>query len=515
MRAWIFIAGIIYFSLTAAAAADPTSVKVVSVESRRTENGARYTFVRAAMQGVVHRADGSSGPYKVPVWLSYAAAGAPGVLEPVHFGDGLTFLATITTAAPGTAIGAPYEQLIDGTTNLFRFGRGNYLAVMNLQDQLERLKGTTFQGIALDASYGIAGGTEDSFHIIRDASLVERVPGRYLDRELARFHKASPAGSDQVIAVGFSQSGYLLRSFHWARLNTGLAHRSEFRHGLVFDGALQDGADPGCAALDGSNIDCWGPTPRDQGKVMSMLAEQDCTQGSALLRDAAGTNPSYRTYEMAGTTHIPEYVIDTKSAGLRPLDPPDQNSADYRPFSRATLDNMRLWLAGITPPPSEYIDFANIDDPHWWNYPLVFEPRAFAPPAYDTGRRDFDYNADGGIRLPHLRTRIAGGVTIGAPLGLERGVGCLDPTPLDDPFVCEGTDGFLWLTGDFVPYADVDFGALPDPCDAYRHHGDYTRGILLAALYGVARRWILLEDLPGILQAAEERADRYPGCVPE
>jgi hypothetical protein len=497
------------------ATATPTHLNVVSVERRTTDAGQRYTLVRGALSGAVRRSSGTSGTYKVPFWLGFAEACAAGIVEPIHFGDGPSFLLSITNLPEGTDQGgAPFEDLLDGTSTVFRAGRGEWLGIMNLKYNLEARKGSTFEGIPIDASFHIEDDVEDRYFIIADASLVERRPKDFLEGKLARLPCAVP----DVIAVGYSQTGYLLHSFWHNGLNTSLATDPAFHHGLVFEGAIQDGGDPFCDLLDGQwFVPCDGVPRVGQGKVISVNEEMTVLGDGAMLRDPDGRNPEYRVYEIAGVAHIPTYFEDFARRGMR-TPPPEQSSADFRPVRRMALENMRRWIAGVEPPPSVTIELDGpIDDPHWESWPYVFRPRAYDPPLFDSDRDDYDLNTDGGIRMPYVRTKLPNGAIVGGPLGTERGNGCLNPQPIARPFECtlDFANFPVPLSGDFVPYTALELGDLPDPCAAYQSHADYTRAVVGAAVYAAQQRWILPEEIDALVDAAEKRLAKYPGCVPE
>jgi Alpha/beta hydrolase domain len=150
-----------------------------------------------------------------------------------------------------------------------------------------------------------------------------------------------------------------------------------------------------------------------------------------------------------------------------------------------------------------------------------FMPSAFVPPSFDLAG-DHDLNADGGVRLPHVRTKDFGG-----PLGLYRGLECNNPKPLTDALACPLVPAayldnpdlqLLLLGGSFVPYtalgAELSAAGMQNPCDRYRSHDAYVSAVKRAAKYAVDQRWVLSDEVDPMVAAAEESAAQYPGCAP-
>ncbi len=409
-----------------------------------------------------------------------------------------------------------------------------------------------------------------------------------------------PCAAKKALSLGFSFTAGTLRDFYFSGLNTRLPQAVSyddgfvFPGGLVFDGSIQAGVafnacsdyfrafDPdGTFRSDRERVFCNGAPAPEQGQVITLNSEWD-VQWSVRFADFIdgqietafsgfkarpdqGRNGSrnYRVYEIAGTSHVPRLLFDPIAAGFYAYpDLPYQDPVDVRPVYKATLYNASLWVLGLRePPPNALIDmgeqrtvelepvFGPFDfGPPFDNLFFGGPSRWFVPPArtspeFDTTQpNEYDFNPEGGIRLPHVRTTLAlpGGnhVSVGGPLGVAVPHFCNNFTPLTDPIACPWLvqSGQVpdfppgWFDGQFVPYKDPVFhrfeddpvafnavtgASLPNPCDVYYPtHAAYSQAVRLAAFYAAEQRWILPEHIPDVIATAERRAEDSGGCVP-
>ena len=528
-----FVVCALFMPVPSASAAGTDALKLDILSSQRLAQH-HYVFVRGAMSGDLTRADGSTGTFKVPVWLVYprnaSRCNGFGVVEPVHTVGGLAFLGELSDAGEGAQPFVDFATVADGAS-LFGREHGGYVwaGVVWSQGFLDSLKGTEFQGIAIDDSYHIENNVTDRYLVLQAASLIERDPAASF-RSAARIRL--PCAAKKVIAGGQSQTGLVLRSFYFNKQNTNLASDSRFRDGFVFDGSIQTGIlENDCRDLAGDFYVCSGPTPADEGKVITVNSEHD-VQSTVLDPDLGvisgllvrGRGPNWRIYEIAGVSHIPTWSTDFKAFGIKPASMPDQNYADSRPVYRAMVEHLRKWIKkGGEPPPNALLEGTVMNLQFREDFDMLpwFMPSAFGPPSFDLSG-DYDLNADGGVRLPHLRTKDFGG-----PLGLYRGLECNNPRPLTDALACPLVPAayldnpelqLLLLGGSFVPYtalsAELSAAGLQNPCDRYTSHRAYVSAVRRAAKYAVGQRWVLPDEVDPMVSAAEEKAAQYPGCAP-
>lgn len=260
--------------------------------------------------------------------------------------------------------------------------------------------------------------------------------------------------------------------------------------------------------------ECGSETPSDQGKVIVVNSETDVQLLGGWKARASRSNVShYRAYEVAGASHIPTTYLPLKAAGLRPSELPDQNYVNTQPVFRAMMEHLSRWAsASKTPPDSAYLGghVAKLDVPLFssssWGTDelLVFLPHL-----------GNDRNTLKGLRLPHLRTELPGGKSIGGPLGFYRGVECgNDETVYDFLVGCELSGDpaiYNMAGGSFIPYAPDH----SDPCESLYPTSDaYSEAVEDAALYASNNGWILEEDVASVVAAAVDAASIYPGCLP-
>jgi hypothetical protein len=178
---------------------------------------------------------------------------------------------------------------------------------------------------------------------------------------------------------------------------------------------------------------------------------------------------SWRQYEMAGISHLPEPILD--------LDVPNQNPADARPIFRAAFDNLARWIRGV-PPPARYfqggVDASNV----------------FGPVL------DADGNWAGGLRLPHLSSRVRGR-RAGAPLGTYDPINEAGRAPFNP---------FALISGTFTRFSDAEILAR------FPTRQTYVRGVVLAAASLAQKRYITDDDAAALVAAA--RNEPLPFVTP-
>jgi hypothetical protein len=191
-------------------------------------------------------------------------------------------------------------------------------------------------GTLSDPTFEIDRGT-DGYAVLRDLSDFLRRPKEVFDGA------DPPLPARNVMAFGGSQTGMLLRGFHYAGLNTTLPSTSSFASGYVFEGSLHFVPGGRCRAVTDvdpwfaySFGDCSGETPERQGKVITINAETDVQIAGGWMarpRAATGSDDHYRLYEVAGVAHIPTPFIPLKQLGLREADGPEQNYVEMGPHA--------------------------------------------------------------------------------------------------------------------------------------------------------------------------------------
>ena len=498
----------------ATAAATTSDLRVEASSAQATGGG--YVQVEGVISATVSRHDGSRGAYRVPVTLLYpdASDGCNGVAVV----DVLNSVFYETFDWAGT-LGDPFRP------SLFPLGRAilgdgflqargyTYATVQWNKLVLERQRGA---GTLPDSTLRIDRGT-DGYTILRDLSDFLRRP-----TELLVGPVPSLCAARDVVAFGYSQTAMLLREFHFAGRNAGLALGSSFDDGIVFEGSLHGGPGSRCRRLADSPpwfeytfVGCGDATPPEQGKVMTVNAETDLQLINAWKARAKDTAAAghYRVYELAATAHIPTPLFPLKLAGARPAEQADQNDADTSPFYRAMMEHLRRWIGEGHPPPPDVAIAGGVkrrangffSDASWGSdNGLVFITRS--------GK---DGNALGGVRLPHVRTALPDGADVGGPLGIYRGTHCdNDPTASDFILSCRlsGDQSIYNMAGGtFTPYAELD----TDLCDDfYPTREAYAQAVRRAAEHAAAKGWTLSEETDLIVASAEQKAAASPGCVP-
>jgi hypothetical protein len=454
------------------------------------------------------------------------------------------------------------------------------------------------QGIKIDSTFNIPRNF-DRLIVDRDVSRMLQDPAairgaleqftaanaaesKLRQRMLQVCSGANGCAAQRVIAGGFSAQSMPWRDMQFMSLNTGFASTA-YADGFVFPRTVVDGLilggvrDPGCNdyfRLPGDPFHlCRGAPPPAEGKTFVINTEDDVQYqlrfpifdaeegpqflGGFLVRGVEGTNDdrNYRTYEIAAATHGSTVSFDPIAAGFTSYpDAPYPNWVDTRPVYRQMLINMRHWLQhDIAPPPNALLALGNVEthelepafpfppppDPPevvFGGPQAVWVPTAWRAPNFDRASQ-YDFNIEGGVRLPHVRTtvNIAGLIktSFGAPLGIHRPFACHNFAPLTQPFACpwfaenqfpDYPPGFLY--GDFIPYRDLDpahpqlqlelnaFG-LTSPCALYYpSRAAYELAVRRAAAYAALQRWVPLDGVDEMVHDAIARADRFAGCVP-
>ncbi len=504
-----------------------TSDLTVTINSTRILMKYHYVEADAAMSGRVRRSDGSEGTYKVPVTLFYPVqpkrCNRTAIVDVVNSVFYETFAFVGTESDPFFPSLFAFADLLVGKEFMFGSQNGGYVYAQVQWNKLviERQRGA---GMLLDDTLHIDAGT-DGYQILADASQFLRDPSQLYGRRAGPV----PCSVDDVIAFGYSQTGELMRDFYLRGLNSSLATTAVFDSGLVFEGAIHAVGGGSCRAITDNGAELWyaystsacsGATPASQGKVFTINTETDIEilegwQARGRVEDQA----HYRTYEIAGTSHIPSSLFDLKALGLKPVDAPVQNYADTGPVFRAMLDNLNRWIKeGAEPPVSATIagHLGALRSP-------LFSERSWG----NHGRQVFvadvgpDGNALGGIRLPHVRTGDGAMGEIGGPLGVSRGTECFnDPTAVnylmrcqDSVFYHDAGDAAIYAIngGTFKPYTEFNPGLC---AQLYPDHAAYVAAVKAAADAAAQQRWILTEEIGRMVAEAESRAVQFDGCVP-
>jgi hypothetical protein len=426
--------------------------------SRPYENAVGYMYAEITIAGSVERADGSVGQYSVPAVMIYPrgkCANGVGVVDWVNSAAYHFF--------PGTDEFGTFQFTLLATGNyLFEEGY-TYLSI-----QWNKAVTEIFGPAAPNDSqqhnplvYGAIERSADAWEILLDAARLLKNPDVFPGR-----HR--PARVATVLSSGYSQGGALQLEL--------LAERLDPRR--IYDGHLIQMIGFACwkredvAPHFGFLGDC-GPLPTygQHAPVMVLTSETDMVSASALgLGKSAfftrnSTNPNWRQYEMAGISHIPEPIV---ALGL-----PNQNSADARPLFRAAFDNLARWARGKhwrEPPASRYFE----------GYVDAYD--AFVPTTDDDG------HFVGGVRLPHVESRVHGRVA-GAPLG---NYAPLNPAGLDPLNV------FVFLGGTFARFSD---DAL---LSRYPTRHSYVKRVKRAADELTEKDYITRKDRRTLIEASEK-----------
>jgi hypothetical protein len=322
-------------------------------------------------------------------------------------------------------------------------------------------------------------------------------------------HLRQTDGLTFAIALGASQTGRFLRQF----VHLGLCEDED--GALVLDGILAVAA--GARTTDANRrfgqASSQDPTPPvfpftdalqtdpvtgrtdgllrrafERGKVPRVIhlntSSEYCASSAYIHSSAALSHltadgvadvdvpDNVRIYLCASTQHAPSALplgTGDVPAG-RGVNAP--NTIDYKPFVRAAVDNLTDWIAGsAAAPPSRY--------PRREDGTLGADLR----PATDA-----DGNELGGLRHPD----------VSVPLGTYTGWNPRDAA-------IGGAGLLLRATGSTIPFAPEDNRAR------YRNRDEFLAKIGRAAETLVAERYILHDDVAGVVRASGERWDEFVG----
>ena len=378
-----------------------------------------YTYVEGLLHGTIDRPDGSSDRYSTPVVLIYP--------DKKKDGNGFGWVDIPTTSyfllypnafckeasppCPTSETGRrPEDQISQGSrlfSEDFLFRQGYVYMSIQYNKYITDNFGPEppdSAGKQRSLAYGTIAHGSDAYTILQDASLFLRNPGSMFNAGKGKKVKP-PHAVDHVLASGWSHAAWFARAFLTEGYNRS-ANGAPF-----FDGMLHIASGRFCRqALDVSpyipsastGLTCVGaPTFQDQldGKLIVIQTETDFSNFSAdQARDADPQHPSYRVYEVAGVSHIPQPVQDVAWLGAF-----RQNPTDARPFVRAAIDHLHDWISeGRNPPASVYVD----------------GQRTTSGWVFNT---DADGNTTGGIRPPSMPSMTPAGEPAGAPTGVYRG----------------------------------------------------------------------------------------------
>lgn len=185
------------------------------------------------------------------------------------------------------------------------------------------------------------------------------------------------------------------------------------------------------------------------GRVITVLTEADIVLFNAAVLRADQAHPNYRSYEVAGVSHIPAPVYDA-------------TQLDWLPVLRALFVAGDRWITDeIAPPPSVFLATA----------------AATLDPVYQraTGiARDENLNAQGGIRLPDLALGRSQFIAVDAAKDV--------------------------LTGKFV---DLKCSPLPDGSIRFPDHSTYVKRATQEVQRLLQERFLLPDDAAHLIDTAQ------------
>lgn len=385
------------------------------------------------------------------------------------------------------------------------------------------------------------------------------------DRNPLRRPDGRPA-ADKAVGFGVSQSGRALRMFVYDGFNAdeqgrivfdGLmphvagAGLGSFNHRFaspartngqheghqypvdVFPFAYGDEKDPFTGRTDGilRRARAAGVVPKVMHTQTS--AEYWHRSGSLVHTDPLGKKDAaipqeVRVYAIGGSQHSPgSGVAGERGAGWLPANP-----TDYRPLLRALLTAMNAWVRdGEAPPPSRYPRIGDGTLVGWreaqsgWRalpgvrYPEVIQQPEYLDhgPGFLTERRL--------TRVPPVpRGDYAVRVPAYGPDDNERGM--LQPPSVAVPVATFtgwnlrgpqiGAEGeLLSLTGGYIPFArtraerEASGDPRPSLAERYPSFEAYLEQFATAARDLVRQRYLLEEDLPGLLELAGKQRQQW------
>lgn len=408
-------------------------------------------------------------PYNVPAKFLYpvdpADCNGTGIVDLLN-NSAMILLASLANP-PVPPLAAARERMTD---EFFGSKGYSYVSV-----QWERTRGTLNVIGLFNTLFGtnyVIPTDADQFAIILDAATALRTPPLGLP--------GSPCAVSTVAAYGMSQSTVPLNLLKQPALS-GPMFSAAFA--ALYDGMIWDSITAGFLPF---------PISKTGVKTIAVSAETDVQlfRNDLLVR---GENLEYRSYEVAGVTHVSqdEHNLDEIVPTLFPFvpDPPVRpDLATHSPVFRAMMEHLRLWMTdGTPPPPSVSLDGSN--------YPILPLPCVGLPiPGIADIPRDSDGNALGGIRLPHLLTKVDEECvgddckTRGSPLGTYNGI--------ETQYGCSagGFPQVAIVMGTFIRDDEI--------LDRYTNHGKYVSGVSKAADFAFEQGWILEEDVDAYTQDA-------------
>ncbi len=366
--------------------AEATVVSVTVNTSRPYEQHADYTYAEITIQGTVARPDGSVGAYSVPAVLIYPRHGRGNRVGVVDWLNSAFY----HFFPPSTEFGTYQFTLL--STGEYLFDEGYTYLSIQWNKAVTEIFGKTAPPDGRPHNHLVYGTIEqsaDAWEILLDGARLLKDPDLYPGPN-------RPAGVQTVLSSGYSQGGGLQLEL----LAEGLDPTR------VYDGHLVQMIGLACwkredvAPHFGFFGDC-GPLPAsgNHAPVIVLSSETDMVAfhpsalgfGKSAFFTRNPDDRTWRQYEMAGVPHLPQPIL---SLGV-----PNQNTADPRPIFRAAFKNLTRWTHGsrtVKPPASRYFD-GHVD-----------ATDAFIPTT------DLDGHFKGGVRLPHVESKVDGKVA-GAP----------------------------------------------------------------------------------------------------
>lgn len=416
--------------------------------------GNDYYDVTATMHGTV-LAD--PNPYAVPVTFLYPVD--PAVCNGTGIVDLLNNSAMVLTRIQGVfPLPAARRRLTDEFIGAKRYF---YAGV-----QWERARGAIALFNQLYGTSYVIPTDAHQFGIILDGSTALRSPPQGLP--------GSPCPVDTVAGYGMSASTVPLNALKQVALS-GPVFSSAFA--ALYDGIIWD-------SITAGFLPPTVPIAMTGVKTINISAQTDVELFANHLK-VRGENPEFRSYEVAGGTHVSRDEHNLEEIGALLPSPPSpptrQNLVTHSPVFRAMMEHLRAWMTeGIPPPPSVFFDGSN--------YPFLPISCVGLPiPGIANVPRGPDGNVLGGVRLPYLQT-VVDGKTIGSPLGQYNGI------ELQYGCSAGGFPQVAIVTGNFIRN-DALIGG-------YKNHGDYVSGVSQAAQYAFEKGWILQEDVEAYSSAA-------------
>jgi hypothetical protein len=444
---------IMFVSIDAGAA-----VRSVTVNATRDSEHARgYTHAEITIEGSVARADGSVGRYSVPAVVIYPRRGGNGV-GVVDWLNSASYHFFPSTPEFGTV----EFTLLSTGTHLFDKGY-TYLSVQ-WDKAVTEIFGPAAPPDGQPHNHLVYGSIErsaDAWEILRDAARLLKDPRPYPGA-------GRPARVSTVLSSGYSQGGALQLELLAEGLDPARAYDGHLVQMIGLTCWKREDVGPHFGFLG----ECGAlPARGDHAPVMVLASETDMVAfhpsvlgfGKSAFFTRNPGNPLWRQYEMAGVSHLPAPIL--------PLGIANQGNADARPLFRAAFDNLAAWARRghrAAPPAARYL-----------------EGRPDATGAF-VPVTDGDGHFAGGLRLPHVESRISGHAA-GAPLGRNAP---LNPAG-QDPF-----HPFVVLGGTFARFSDGELLAR------YVSRDRYVRRVRCAADALAARRYITLRDRSALVAAA-------------